>query len=162
MSMFRSSNQYLVAASGHRAQVLDQVAGVQVVVDRGSSERGSGGGSNGRNSGGVGSSGRSSDGGSIGGRPGSGGSSSGNSGALGSSGRNRSDGCSDPGVVQTDIGLVCDISTLSDKQKVELPLNHFTPGDGDEFVHEACRRGANKWKLSVQRAWQTELEWLFP
>ena len=49
------------------AQVLDQVAGVQVVVNRGSSGGGSGGGSCGRNSGGVGSSDRSSDGGSIGG-----------------------------------------------------------------------------------------------
>ena len=79
---------------------------------------------------------------------------------YGSSGRNRSDDCSDPGVIHTDIGLVCDISTLSDNQKVELLLNHFTPGDGYEFAHEAVQKGGNKWKLSVQRAWQTELEWL--
>ena len=44
---------------------------------------------------------------------------------YGSRGRNRSDGCSDPDVIQTDIGLVCDISTLSDNQKVEHMLNHF-------------------------------------
>ena len=79
---------------------------------------------------------------------------------YGSSGRNRSDGCSDPGGIQTDIGRVCDISTMSDNQKVELLLNHFTPGDGYEFAHEAVQTGSNKWKLSDQRAWQTELEWL--
>ena len=79
---------------------------------------------------------------------------------YGSSGRNRSDGCSDPGVIQTDIGLVCDISTLSDNQKVELLLNHFIPGDGYDFAHEAVQKRANKWKLAVQRAWQTEFEWL--
>ena len=45
---------------------------------------------------------------------------------YGSGGRNRSDGCSDPGVIQTDIGLVCDISTLSDNQKVDLtPVEPF-------------------------------------
>ena len=70
---------------------------------------------------------------------------------YGSSGRNRSDGCSDPGVIQPDIGLVCDISTLFDNKKVELLLNHFTPGDGDEFAHEAVQKGAHKWKLSFQR-----------
>ena len=79
---------------------------------------------------------------------------------YGSRGRNRSDGCSDPGVIQTDIGLICDISTLSDNQKVELLLNQFTSGDGYEFAHEAVQKGANKWKLSVQRAWLSELEWL--
>ena len=33
-------------------------------------------------------------------------------------------------MIQTEIGLVFDILTLSDNQKVELLLNHFTPGDG--------------------------------
>ena len=48
---------------------------------------------------------------------------------YGSSGRNRSDGCSDPGVIEPDIGLVCDISTLSDNQKIELtPVEPFHPG----------------------------------
>ena len=79
---------------------------------------------------------------------------------YGSSGTNRSDGCSDIGVIQTDIGLVCDISALSDNQKVELLLNHFTPGDGYEFAHETVQKGAKKWKLTFQRAWLTELEWL--
>ena len=47
---------------------------------------------------------------------------------YGSGGRNLSDGCSDPGVIQTDIGLVCDISTLSDNQKVDLtPVEPFHP-----------------------------------
>ena len=63
-------------------------------------------------------------------------------------------------MIQPDIGLVCDISTLSDNQKVELLLNHFTPGDGYDFAHEAVQKGANKWKLSFQLAWLTELEWL--
>ena len=80
---------------------------------------------------------------------------------YGSSGRNRSDGCSDPGVIQIDIGLVCNISTLSDNQKSNsLLLNHFTPCDGYEFAHETLPKGANKLKLSVQRAWLTELECL--
>ena len=76
------------------------------------------------------------------------GSSGGMSGSGGSSGRSRSDGCSDPGVIQTDIGFVCDISTLSDNQKVKLLLNHFTPGDDYEFSHQAVQKRAKKWKLS--------------
>ena len=54
-------------------------------------------------------------------------SSGGNSDACRSSGRNRSDGCSDPGMMQTVIRLDCNISTLSGNQKVERLLNHFTP-----------------------------------
>ena len=69
----------------------------------------------------------------------------------GSSGRSREDGCSDPGVIQTDIGLVCDISTLSHNGKVELLLNPFTPGDGYKFAHQAAQKGTKSWKVSNGR-----------
>ena len=68
----------------------------------------------------------------------------GNSDACGSSDRNRSDGCSDPGVIQTDIRLTCNISTLSVTQKVERMLNHVTPGDGYEFAHQAGAEGGEQ------------------
>ena len=49
---------------------------------------------------------------------------------------------------------------LTTRKSNSLLLNHFTPGDGYEFAHETVQKGANKRKLSVQRAWLTELEWL--
>ena len=155
------------------SQVLDQVTGVQVAVDSGGSSgvnsRGesSGGSSCGGSSGwssGPGSSGRPScrNSCSVGasGRTCDVGSSGGNSDACGSSGRNRSDGCSDPGVIQTDIRLASNFSTLSGNQKVEILLNHITPGDAYEFDHQAVQKEANEWKLSVQRAWLTDFEWV--
>ena len=32
----------------------------------------------------------------------------------------------------------------------ELLLNHFTPGDGYEFIQQVVQKGAKTWKLSFQ------------
>ena len=42
----------------------------------------------------------------------------------------------------------------------ELLLNHFTPGDGYEFIHQVVQKGTKKWKLSFQWACLTEFQWL--
>ena len=92
------------------------------------------------------------------------GSSGWNSDACGSSGRNRSDGCSDPGVIQTVIRLACNISTLSGNQKVEHLLNHFTPGDGYEFAHQAGAEGGEQMEdiCSTGLAYRLRVAGAFP
>ena len=128
---------------------MDQVTGAHVVAQVA-------GASSGNSSGSVGSSSRSSCGGSSG--RSSGGGSSSRSSSGGSSGRcsglhvDRVAGAVQMAVVilmsfRQTIGLVCDISNLSDNHNFELMLNNFTPGNGYEFTHRGHAEGGEEMEV---------------
>ena len=62
------------------------------------------------------------------------------------------------------IGLVCDISNLSDNHNFELMLNNFTSGNGSEFAHQGHAEGGEEMEVvfSTGVANQVRVAGVFP
>ena len=68
------------------------------------------------------------------------------------------------GVQLLDQVTGCNISTLSANQKVDRLLNHFTPGDGYEFAHQAGAEGGEQMEdvCSTGLAYRIRVAGAFP